>query len=83
MSHENDRRIAWEYEKTYYQIYATTDLLDGALDPLFIEAHRSAQNDADVQSIVDALNRIASHRDWILRGEAAVEGVEGNRLHSR
>lgn len=46
MSHENDRRFAWEY--------ATIDLLDGVLDPLFIEAPRSALNDANVQSIVDA-----------------------------
>jgi hypothetical protein len=63
MSHENDRRFAWDYETTYYHIYAATDLLDGVLDPLFIEAPRNAQNDADIQSIVDALNRIASRMD--------------------
>jgi hypothetical protein len=63
MSHENDRRFAWDFETTYYHIYAMTDLLDGALDPLFIEAPRCAQNDADVQSIVDALNRIVSRLD--------------------
>jgi hypothetical protein len=34
--------------------------LDGVLDPIFLEIPRSAENDADVQGIVDALNRIAS-----------------------
>ena len=63
MSHENSRRIKWDYETTYYHIYPTTDLLDGVLDPLFIETPQSAQNDVDVQGIVDALNRIASRMD--------------------
>jgi hypothetical protein len=46
-----------------YHIYPKIDRLDGVLDPFFIETPQSAQNDADVQSIVDALNRIASRMD--------------------
>jgi hypothetical protein len=72
MSHENSRRFIWDYEAPYYHVYPTTDLLDGVLDPLFIEAPRSAQNDADAQSIVDALNRIVSRPGP--DGDAAVEG---------
>ena len=60
MSHENSSRFIWDYEATYYHVYPTTDLLDGVLDPLSIETPQSAQNDADVQGIVNALNRIAS-----------------------
>ncbi|OAI46185.1 hypothetical protein AYO43_01275 [Nitrospira sp. SCGC AG-212-E16] len=63
MSHENSRLIRWAYEATYYHIFATIDLLNGVLDPIFIESPQSAQNDADVQGIVDALNRIASRMD--------------------
>lgn len=60
---EDYRSFAWNYERTYYHISPTIDLLDGVLDPIFIESPRSAQNDADVQSIVDALNGIASRMD--------------------
>ena len=63
MSHENKRHIIRDYETTYYHIYSKTDLLDGVLDPLFIETPQNAQNDADVQGIADALNRIASRMD--------------------
>ena len=62
MSYEKKKCFTWDYETTHYYIYATIDLLDGVLDPIFIDSPRSARNDADVQSIVDALNRIASHR---------------------
>ena len=63
MSHESTRHIEWKYETTHYHLYPKTDLLDGVLDPLFIEAPQNAQNDADVQGIVDALNRIVSRMD--------------------
>ena len=62
MSYENKKCFTWNYETTYYHIYAPSNLLDGGLDPIFIESPRSAQNDVDVQSIVDALNRIESPR---------------------
>jgi hypothetical protein len=60
MSQESNGSFAWNYETTYYHIHPKIDLLDGILDPIFLEIPRSAQNDADVQSIADALNRIAS-----------------------
>ena len=63
MRQESNGSIAWNYETTYHHIYPKIDLLDGVLDPIFIEIPRSAQNDADVQSIVDALNRMASRMD--------------------
>jgi hypothetical protein len=63
MSYENKKCFTWNYETTYYHIYAPSDLLDGGLDPIFIESPRSAQNDVDVQDIVDALNRIASRME--------------------
>jgi hypothetical protein len=60
MSQERNGSFAWNYETTYYHIHPKIDLLDGVLDPIFLEIPRSAENDADVQGIVDALNRIAS-----------------------
>ena len=72
MNHENSRRIKWDYEATYYHIYPTTDLLDRVLDPLIIETPQSAQNDVDLQGIVDALNRIASR--WIL-GKGSLQAL--------
>jgi hypothetical protein len=63
MSHESKRHTIWKYETTHYHIYPTTELLDGVLDALFIQTPQSAQNDADVQGIVDALNRIVSRMD--------------------
>ena len=60
---ENHRSVAWSYESTYYHIYAQTSLLDGVLDPVIIEIPRSERDDVDVQSVVDALNRMVSRMD--------------------
>lgn len=62
IGHENNRSVAWDYESTYYHIYPQSSLLDGVFDPIIIEIPRTKQDDADVQSIVDALNRMASRR---------------------
>ena len=60
---ENETRVAWDYESTYYHIYGQTPSLEGVINPFIIEIPRTVQADADVQSIVDALNRIASRLD--------------------
>ena len=60
---ESHGSIAWKYESTYYHIYGQTPLVDDLLDPIFIGIPRSEPADREVQSIVDALNRMVSRRD--------------------
>jgi hypothetical protein len=60
---ENHPRVAWDYESTYYHIYGQTPSLEGVIKPIIIEIPRTVQADAEVQGIVDALNRIASMLD--------------------
>lgn len=80
--HDNLRIVAWDYETTYYHIYATTPILDGVFDPIIIEIPRTAHADADVQAIADPPNRIASRMDpeerW-LRGtvKTTIVGLRG------
>ncbi len=59
---ETHGTIAWKYESTYYHIYGQTPLVDDIFDPIFIGIPRSDPADSDVQSIVDALNRMVSRR---------------------
>jgi hypothetical protein len=55
--------IAWKYESTYYHIYGQTPLVDDIFDPIFIGIPQSEPADSDVQSIVNALNRLVSRRN--------------------
>lgn len=57
---ENHTSVTWDYESTYYHIYRQTPSLQGVIEPIIIAIPRTVQADADVQGIVDALNRIAS-----------------------
>ncbi|MEO7863168.1 MAG: hypothetical protein ABIU05_22570 [Nitrospirales bacterium] len=60
---ESHGSIAWKYESTYYHIYGQTSLVDDIFDPIFIGIPQSEPADSDVQSIVDALNRMVSRRN--------------------
>ena len=60
---EHPTSVAWDYQSTYYHIYGQTPSLEGVIHPISIELPRTVQTDADVQGIVDALNRIASRLD--------------------
>lgn len=53
--------VAWDYEEgpNYYHVFAVNGMLDGCMESWAIEIPRSPEHDADVQSIVEALNRIA------------------------
>ena len=59
---ERQGNITWKYESTYYHIYGQTPLVDDLFDPIFIGIPQSEPADRDVQSIVDALNRMVSRR---------------------
>lgn len=55
--------ISWDYEETthpHYHIFAVNGPLDGAMEAWGIYIPDTPENDADVQCIVDALERIAS-----------------------
>jgi hypothetical protein len=58
--------IAWEYEESasWYHIYALTEageaLLEGTIE---LELPQTAENTADLQTIVDALDQLAV-RNW-------------------
>ena len=60
---ESHGSIAWKYESTYYHVYGQTPLVDDLFDPIFIGIPQSESADRDMQSIVDALNRMVSRRD--------------------
>lgn len=55
--------LAWDYEesgKGYYQIYDTEDEI--GIKPITIEVAKNEQNSQDIQTIVNALNRIAKRK---------------------
>lgn len=58
--------VAWNYEDVpqYFRIYGVTEagetLLEGTIE---LELPQSAENTADVQTIVDALDQLAA-RNW-------------------
>ena len=55
--------IGYDYEESttsYYHIYAVDGPLDGCFDAIGIEVPKTPENDADIQLIVEALERIAA-----------------------
>lgn len=54
--------IGWDFEcpgSGHYHVYAVAGFLDGRMDAIVLDIPETPENDADVQSIADALRRIA------------------------
>jgi len=52
--------IGWDYETDYYHIYASAGPLDGLFPGFTLTVPETPGNDSDIQSITDALRRIAA-----------------------
>lgn len=76
--------IGWDYENGYYHIYVTDGPLDGKVDAITIDIPSTPENDLDVQTIADALRRIARRletRDRTKHPDAVVQNLPVTRQH--